>query len=43
MVMKYMVFVFHILKVAVIGKMLVQSTGLMKTEEVSGNDLDTPT
>ena len=49
MVMKYMEFGFHrFLKVAVIGKVLLQSSGLMKTEaftkkEVNGNDLDTPT
>ena len=36
MVMKYMVFGFHrILKVAVIGKVLLQSSGLMKTASVT--------
>ena len=36
MVMKYMVFGFHrFLKVAVIGKVLLQSSRLMKTEAVT--------
>ena len=36
MVMKYMVFGFHMfLKVAVVGKVLLQSSGLMKTYAIT--------
>ena len=41
MVMKYMVFGFHrFLKVAVIGKVLLQSSGLMKTEAVTKKSVE---
>ena len=41
MVMKYMVFGFHsFLKFAVIGKVLLQSSGLMKTEAVTKKSVE---
>ena len=41
MVMKYMEFGFHrFLKVAVIGKVLLQSSGLMKTEAVTKKSVE---
>ena len=41
MVMKYMVFGFHrFVKVAVIGKVLLQSSGLMKTEAVTKKSVE---
>ena len=41
MVMKYMVFGFHrFLKVAVIGKVLLQSSGLMKPEAVTNKSVE---
>ena len=41
MVMKYMVFGFHgFLKVAVIGKELLQSSGLMKIETVTKKSVE---